>query len=140
MMEALKNESKEALLIIQDKNIKKYRICTSDKYTNIKIPDDIKAIMHNGSSAFIMIHNHPNNSIFSLRDIKTLVEYDCIYYIGVITNNCKYIALAHVQEQDEFTRFDMLEYIDNNENNRDIIGIIRDLCSMGLVCRTYKNY
>lgn len=140
MPEALKNESKEALLIIQDKNIKKYRICTSDKYNSIKIPDDIKAVMQDGSSKFIMVHNHPNNSIFSLRDIRTLIEYDCLCYIGVITNNCKNIILACVNEQDEFTRFDMLEYIDNNENNKDNVSIIKDLYSMGLVCRVYKNY
>ena len=93
--------------------------------------------------SLIVIHNHPNNSTFSLRDIKTCLKYDKIGGIMVVTDDYiyslkpKYYQL-HYSEK-ELNEFDLwLEKKLSNQNDV-LIGKYPQYSNNQLNHIAYKN-
>ena len=140
MIQAMKNNSKEALLVMRRDNIRDYTIYTSDMYNKIRVPNVVHELGSQNKVKFIMIHNHPNNTVFSMTDIKTLISYLYIDCIGVITNNCKYIAFAKVVNNPEYSRTEMMNYINCKQKYMRDIDIINELSKHGLQVGAFRNY
>lgn len=148
MLSAMFNKSLETLLII-DSDSMKSRTFTSHLNNNVDIPDCIieKLNNTNDKTSFIMMHNHPNNTNFSIEDLNTFVSRPKISYLLVCTNDCKHIAIIGESSIiNDTVRKKMLyvieEYCKKNglDEHSPADKLIQFFMTKGLLYAVYKNY
>jgi hypothetical protein len=147
MLAAMMHNSSEVLMII-DNSTFNHRITTSNDMNNVTIPEYIVNIITDVSTdtTFTMIHNHPDNSGFSIMDLRTFINRDKIAYIFVCTNDCRIIAVLGKNNINQETKFKMLNTINkymiiNNYNEHSpAIELIEFFEQKGLLYAAYKNY
>lgn len=88
-------KSKEVLVFTDNMYKHSIRVVTSNSDEKVSIPKDIRDIISSvGYEKEVMfIHNHPNNSSFSVLDVLTFLNLSAIKYLVVITNSCQYVAI-----------------------------------------------
>lgn len=146
MLHAMLNRSMETLLIM-DTNFNS-RVFTSKDPNNVSIPDSIINTMNNNDEVrYIMLHNHPNNSNFSIQDLKTFISRHQIVYLMVITNDCKHISILGMNNDVNFyMRSRMLKYIEEYCRARGVgkhgsaEQLIMYFEKHGLLYAVYRNY
>lgn len=83
---------------------------------------DVTAMMinHLGWQNLQMLHNHPRGSSFSVNDIITLIDYDCLKGISLITNRGRIESLQKAEKYDKMISDqvvqEILHKIGNQEN------------------------
>jgi hypothetical protein len=94
LIHAMMNKSLETLLVMDTSNFN-HKVFSSMTATDVDIPKDILKKLNNinDNTHYLMIHNHPNNSSFSICDLVTFVSRDKIDYLMVVTNDCQYVAM-----------------------------------------------
>lgn len=87
-----KNNNNENILLIDINNYEqKGKIDTSNSRSSVGFSKEQEEIMNNSNDrSLIAIHNHPGNGTFSLNDIYTMVEYEKIGGIMVVTDDYVY--------------------------------------------------
>lgn len=146
MIHAMMNNSLETLLIIDEKF--KSKIYTSNDINNVNIPDNILNIMNRGVNAkYIMMHNHPDNSNFSIKDLNTFIARCNIVYLVIVTNDCKHIAILGMNENvNDELRKRMISTIEKYcvknklDEHASATKLIEFFQSKGLLYTVYKNY
>lgn len=93
MFHAMLNKSKETLLLFNNKTFHYLISQHCSDFENVFLSENmIDLLTNNEEITYTAIHNHPNNSNFSLADLKQLFSYSKLQMIIVITNDCKNIA------------------------------------------------
>lgn len=146
MIHAMLNKSLETLLIL-DENFKS-KVYTSNDINNVHIPDNIIRKLDSDSSVkYIMMHNHPNNSNFSILDLYTFIQRYQICNLVVVTNDCKHISVLGMHNSVNMrTRSKMLQFIDeycnkyNKNEHSSAERLIQYFQTKGLMYAVYRNY
>ena len=146
MTHAMLNKSLETLLII-DENFKS-RVYTSNDENNVNIPSDIIEVMNNNTNnKYIMMHNHPSNSNFSIKDLSTFISRYQIAYLVVVTNDCQHISVLGMHDDVDISiRTKMLRVIEqycnkyNKGEHSSAEQLIQYFQTKGLLYAVYKNY
>jgi len=84
---AMENGSNREYAILYDiQNGNVYTIEGGEWY--ITLPDELEEELDNASpGTFVVLHNHPNNSLFSFIDIRSFIAHESLYAISVIGHN-----------------------------------------------------
>lgn len=140
MVAALIHGSNEALLMIDNNalisGLKHYLITTNNDMQNVAFSYKMKLLLcHKDNKVYTVIHNHPDNSGFSIRDLKTFISWDKLKLMIVCTNSCQIIALLYKSNNiDCDTKRKILLYIDKymkankiTSDHSPAIGIILNL-------------
>lgn len=146
MLNAMLNNSTETLMLIENNTMKHILTCDND-YNNVTFSDTMKKSMDNMECTFTVIHNHPNNTNFSIRDLKTFIENGKLLYLIVCSNDCRHIAiLGKTDIINEKNQHNMIKYINDymNKNKLDEHSpadkLIQFFMTKGLLYAVYKNY
>lgn len=92
----VKAKSCETLLILHIPTYK-YEMATNYDACNVNITNKMHYTMVNNRGPFVSIHNHPNNSFFSVLDLLSFLSYDTMLMCFVTGNSGKVI---HVMLKD----------------------------------------
>lgn len=146
MLYAMMNSSFETLLIIDESF--KCKVYTSNDINSVDIPETLLTKMNNGDDCkYIMMHNHPDNGNFSIKDLNTFVSRYQIEYLMIVTNDCKHIGILGMHSYvDDKLRKRMLytveKYCRKNklDEHASATKLIEFFQSKGLLYAVYKNY
>lgn len=148
MLNAKINNSTETLMLIENSTMRHILACDND-YNNVNFSDKMILELKNidNVSTFTAIHNHPNNTNFSIKDLITFIDKGKLAYIMVCTNDCKNIGiLGKTNIIDANTQVKMIKYINDymNKNGLDEHSpadkLIQFFMTKGLLYAVYKNY
>ena len=142
-----KENNVENLSLIDSKNYKlKGKITNLGQHSTVAFSKEQLSIMNESSKrSLIAIHNHPSNSTFSLKDIRTCLEYDSLNGIMVVTNDYVYVLKPKFYKTsfnlEELNEFDV--WLENSlAQERDYIDskfMYPDLSNNDLLHITYKK-
>lgn len=123
----------------------KFEMTTDYRVDSVNLTDRMRTVMIRHAGPYLSIHNHPNNSFFSVLDLTTFLSYNQMQLCFVIGNSGKVIHLIIKDEKEYRNKI--------NEIIRDIISLlvnsniinghssakpyINILGHFGLKCRTY---
>lgn len=147
MLNAKMNNSTETLMLIENSTMKHMLSCDND-YNNVNFSEKmLTEINRNYASTFTAIHNHPNNSNFSIQDLITFIDIVTLKYIIVCTNDCKNIGIlgkARVIDGDIQARMAIYikRYISKKglNDHSSAVDLINYFTTKGLLYAVYKNY
>jgi hypothetical protein len=147
MLNAKLNKSTEALMLINNSNMK-HLLTTNLDYNNVDFSYEMNRYMDdNTTNTYTAIHNHPNNSYFSIKDLKTFINYSSLAYVVVCTNSCQYIGmLGKTILINDNIKSRITSYIDkyielnNLDEHSSAEKLIELLSEKGIVYAIYKNY
>jgi hypothetical protein len=88
----MRNKGYETLLLMRLSDFK-YETVTNYREDMVSFSDNMEHNLNNNSNVYVAIHNHPNDSTFSVDDLQVLVEYNNLRAIFLCTNTCKYNAM-----------------------------------------------
>lgn len=107
----INNESKEVALVLDSFDLSRYQWFRGAE-TSVKITIDWNKIvdMNEYSNRYIVIHNHPGNRGFSMRDIKSFIGNTFYYCMIVIQVN----GSIHMLYKERMTSYTDAIWFENN--------------------------
>lgn len=85
------HKSKECLMIFSIESFR-HKVCTDKDENKVGFNAKMRQILRERDKRFIVIHNHPTDTSFSLMDLKEFLQYPNVLMMMVCTNSCKYCA------------------------------------------------
>lgn len=108
-------------------------------------PQMEQAFLTSGNT-FVAMHNHPNNSTFSIADVMVLVHYPNLQTIFMCTNNCDFIEMLDKGDKNFKPLVKVVLSIINKLININIINrhsaakyLIKFLVKYGFIYEKYNN-
>lgn len=92
MVGAYKHNNMESLIVV-DIDTFAYRFNTNNLPTDVYLTPEMENAILNSGNTFIAMHNHPNNSTFSMADVLVLINYPNLQTIFMCTNDCNFIEV-----------------------------------------------
>ena len=94
MVVSMQNNCTETLILMRNEDFK-FEITTDHSFTNVDFSYNMKRILIlDNSYTYTAFHNHPNDSVFSVKDLITFLTTEKLDAMFVCTNSCKYIGLV----------------------------------------------
>ncbi len=107
----------------------------------VSLPDQLeKELDQAPANSFVVLHNHPNNSLFSFQDIRSFVAHESLHAISVVGHNGDVHILA---KNEDFALLEeagivLLEYLKHFEH-KTIQQFLREASNFGLSYRCEVN-
>lgn len=100
----IKANSCEVVLIMHIPTFS-FRINTDFNINNVSLTNSMHNALLNNTGPFISIHNHPNNSFFSVKDLLTFLSYVNMQSCIVVGNSGKIIHIMTKRNKKKTSSF-----------------------------------
>lgn len=94
LMKKAKDYNSAETLILMQNGTRRADYTSQYDYENVQFKLGMKKVLlDNGEETYTVLHNHPNNSNFSIQDVLTFIGYSKITQSILCTNSCQYTAI-----------------------------------------------
>lgn len=147
LLVSMLHDSKEVLMLI-NRDTFNDAITSDTSESRVGFTEEMNYTLKTSNSTFILMHNHPSNSNFTIQDLVVFLDKDRITELFVVTNNCMYIAaikknynIYDIHIKKRLIIF-VLNYTRANKltMHSNAIGIIEKLVKENLIYIEFKNY
>lgn len=119
--------------------------CLSNNAHAVRFSSTMRELLHKEpiTSRYALIHNHPNCSSFSIRDMETFLRIPSLYLMLAVGNDGNhYYAMLKVNVKDEeafelYYRLKNREQVDPMYGHRSFRCISKELASLGMWYREF---
>lgn len=146
MVNAFLHKGNETLLLMNNKTFK-YTIYSENDQNSVSFNSKMLSLLMDKTNLYTAIHNHPNESSFSIDDLIQLLRHEQLILLILCTNSCKYCAgLLKSNTVDNITSDKMLKYIkqymykNNLTGHSSAIPLIEYFSTRKLIYVYYINY